>query len=68
MTPEDAAALDLFLTEARTVREIAAKFRVSKVTVGFWIKLLPLEIGQRRQGKCGPLSKTYKIKRAQGSK
>lgn len=67
MTPEDAIALDLFLREPHTVREIAIKFKISKVTVGIWLKLVPVTVGQVRQGKAGPFSKTYKITRAKGT-
>ncbi len=68
MTPEDAQALDVFLREPHTVREIAIEFKVSKVTVGLWLKVLPVTVGSVRQGKAGPFSKTYKITRAKGTK
>lgn len=67
MTPADAEGLDLFLREPRTVREIAFRFRVTKVTVGLWLRLLPVEVSLRRQGKRGPFSKAFKINRAKGT-
>ncbi len=68
MSPEDASAMDLFLREPRTVREIAIEFKISKVTAGLWVKGFPTEVGSKRQGKAGPFSKTYKINRSKGSK
>ena len=67
MTPEDAEGLDRYLQEPRTVREISRQFKVTKVTVGLWLRLLPVEVTQRRQGKRGPFSKCYKINRSKGT-
>lgn len=60
-----------YFNEPRTIREAAHHFKVSKVTVAFWLKRREqndLETGKntvkvdvRREGQRGPWSKTYKL-------
>lgn len=63
----DLEALAAYLSEARTIREIAARFSVSKPTAITWLAQLQLEKGlttkieTRRDGKRGPLAKTYRL-------
>ena len=64
MRPEDAAALIEFLTQPRTIREIAIKFKISKVTAAIWVRLFPVKVSQRREGQRGPYSKTFQIDRS----
>lgn len=53
-----------FFREPRTIREAARHFKLSKVTIAYWLKARDqstVAIGIRRESKRGPFSKTFKI-------
>ena len=68
MEPRIAKALEAFLSQPRTVRDVARRFKVSKVTAAQWLSLFPTTRGNVRQGKRGPASKTFTITRSEASR
>lgn len=68
MTPDTARALSDFLSQARTIRDVSRRFRISKVTAAQWLALFPTTKGSVKQGKRGPWSKTFTLARSEASK
>lgn len=68
MEPRIAKALTAFLTQPRTIRDVARRFGVSKVTAAQWLGLFPTTKGSIKQGKRGPWSQTFTLARSEPSK